>query len=29
MAQVESAATRIVNDLGAEIVECWWEFVEG
>ncbi len=28
MAQVESAATRIVNDLGAEIVECWWEFVE-
>ena len=28
MAQVESAATRIVNELGAEITECWWEFLE-
>ena len=28
MRQVEDAATRITNDLGATIVDCWWEYVE-
>lgn len=28
MQQVEQAATRIANDLGAEIADAWWEFVE-
>lgn len=28
MAQVEAAAERIVTSLGAEIAECWWEFVD-
>ena len=28
MQQVEQAATRIVNDLGAQIADVWWEFVE-
>lgn len=28
MQQVERAATRIVNDLGAQIADVWWEFVE-
>jgi uncharacterized protein YlxP (DUF503 family) len=29
MKQVESAATRITNDLGALIEDCWWEFLDG
>ncbi|MBT9333162.1 DUF503 domain-containing protein [Paracidobacterium acidisoli] len=29
MRQVEDAATRIANDLGATITEAWWEFLEG
>jgi hypothetical protein len=29
MQQVEQAANRIVNDLGAQIADAWWEFVEG
>lgn len=28
MQQVEQAANRIVNDLGAQIADVWWEFVE-
>jgi uncharacterized protein len=28
MQQVEDAATRIANDLGVIIADCWWEFVE-
>ncbi|HEY0785866.1 MAG TPA: DUF503 domain-containing protein [Acidobacteriaceae bacterium] len=28
MAVLESAATRMTNDLGAQIVEAWWEFLE-
>lgn len=28
MEQVEHAATRICNDLGAEIADAWWEFLE-
>ncbi|MGI8773129.1 MAG: DUF503 domain-containing protein [Acidobacteriaceae bacterium] len=28
IAQVERAATRICNDLGAEIADSWWEFLE-
>jgi len=28
MEQVEHAAVRICNDLGAEIADAWWEFVE-
>jgi hypothetical protein len=28
MQQVESAANRIVNDLGAQIADAWWQFVE-
>jgi uncharacterized protein len=28
MRQVESTATRIANDLGATIADCWWEFLE-
>jgi uncharacterized protein len=28
MQQVEQAANRIVNDLGASIADAWWEFVE-
>lgn len=28
MKQVEDAATRIVNDLGATIADVWWEFLE-
>ena len=27
MEQVAAAAERIVAGLGAEITECWWEFV--
>jgi uncharacterized protein YlxP (DUF503 family) len=26
--QVEKAATRISNDLGAEVADSWWEFLE-
>jgi uncharacterized protein YlxP (DUF503 family) len=28
MQQVENAVTRICNDLGAEIADAWWEFLE-
>jgi uncharacterized protein YlxP (DUF503 family) len=28
MKQVENAVTRICNDLGAEITDAWWEFLE-
>ncbi len=28
MRQVEAAATRIANDLGATIADAWWQFVE-
>lgn len=28
MQQVEQAANRIVNDLGAQIADAWWQFVE-
>ena len=28
MQQVEKAAYRIVNDLGAQISDVWWQFVE-
>jgi uncharacterized protein len=28
MRQVEDAATRIANDLGGTIADCWWRFVE-
>lgn len=28
MQQVETSANRIVNDLGAQIADAWWQFVE-
>ena len=28
MRQVEDAATRIANDLGATISDSWWQFVD-
>lgn len=28
MQQLEQAANRIVNDLGAQITDVWWQFVE-
>lgn len=28
MEQVEKAAVRITNDLGAEVTDCWWSFME-
>ena len=28
MKQVGNAVTRICNDLGAEITDAWWEFLE-
>jgi len=28
MQQVENAAVRIANDLGAEIADSWWTFLE-
>ena len=28
MRQVEDAATRFANDLGATIADCWWHFIE-
>lgn len=29
MKQVEDAALRITNDLGAQVDDAWWEFLEG
>ncbi len=28
MRQVEDAATRIANDLGAQIADAWWQFLD-
>ena len=28
MKQVEDAAVRITNDLGAQIADAWWEYLE-
>ena len=28
MQQIENAAVRIANDLGASVSDCWWEFLE-
>jgi uncharacterized protein YlxP (DUF503 family) len=28
MQALESAATRMTNELGAEIADAWWEFLE-
>jgi hypothetical protein len=28
MRQVEDAATRIANDLGATIADAWWRFLD-
>lgn len=28
MKQVEDAAVRIINDLGAQVADAWWEFLE-
>jgi uncharacterized protein len=28
MQQIEQAVTRIVNHLGAQIADAWWQFVE-
>jgi uncharacterized protein YlxP (DUF503 family) len=28
MRQVEDAATRIANDLGVLIADCWWQFLD-
>lgn len=28
MQQVEAAAYRISNDLGAQIADAWWQFIE-
>ena len=28
MLQIEQASNRIVNDLGAQIADIWWHFVE-
>lgn len=28
MQQLEQAANRIVNDLGAQLADIWWEFIE-
>jgi hypothetical protein len=28
MKQVEDAAVRITNDLGAQVTDAWWEFLE-
>jgi uncharacterized protein len=28
MQQVENAASRIVEDLGARVTDIWWQFVE-
>ena len=29
MRQVEDAVNRIANDLGAQAVDIWWEFLDG
>ncbi len=29
MQQVEAAVNRITNDLGAVVLDIWWEFLEG
>jgi len=29
MKQVEDAAVRISNDLGAQVADAWWEYLEG
>jgi uncharacterized protein len=29
MHQVEDAVNRIANDLGAQAVDIWWEFLDG
>lgn len=29
MQQVENAAVRVANDLGATIADSWWEFLDG
>jgi uncharacterized protein YlxP (DUF503 family) len=28
MRQVEDSATRLANDLGAQVADCWWQFLE-
>jgi hypothetical protein len=28
MRQVEAAANRIINDLGAQIADIWWDYVD-
>jgi uncharacterized protein len=28
MKQIEDAAVRITNDLGAQIADAWWEYLE-
>lgn len=28
MKQVEDAATRITNDLGAQLTDAWWQYLE-
>ena len=28
MKQVEDAAVRITNDLGAQVADAWWEYLE-
>ena len=27
--QVEDAAQRIIRELGAEVADSWWDFIEG
>lgn len=29
MAEAERAASRMIRDLGAEIADSWWEYIEG
>lgn len=29
VAEVEKAASRMVRDLGAEIADSWWDYLEG
>jgi hypothetical protein len=28
MKQVEDAAVRITNDLGAQVTDAWWQYLE-
>jgi hypothetical protein len=28
MRQVEDSATRLANDLGAQVADCWWQLLE-